>query len=410
MQVFKQINEHENTTMFTVDKEFNAIFPEPLLETEDAKFWEVKKLIVNAMKNSVNQRYKAAKRNLKTKIDSKIRRIYAEVRTKVDHVFIGIEQQYANATSSYQTRNIDTSGLTSKALDVQTIIQESIKGSVSEMTESTIRGIRILFMVLFFYGLLGTLSFAYLVIQTFMYVFARVTISEKNKVFATLNTSMKELPQGSIKACGDTYTIPANSQEIYYVSRSFEPSGMPPKFVVPYPKTSILPRIKSQIYSMNRIKMRNESPIQFRAIGSCEFIEWTIAEGEEVVFNYQNLVALTSTVRMKSVLNLRVTTLILGKLFHKVAVGPGKIILMSKGRPIISGEESANTSLAQNRILAWNGGTRFDIDSELNLVDIYLSGFYLKKMNEDLIVIDADAKGKASSGLIQYVKGLVWPF
>ncbi len=409
-KVFKQINEHENTTMLTVDKEFNAIFPEPLLKIEEAKFWEIKKLIANAIKKSVNQKYQVEKRKLKRKIDLKIRSVYSRVRNKTDHVFMSIEQQYANATSAFQVENIDTGEPIGTTINIPQMIEDSIKGAVSEVNETTITTIRITFTILFFYWLLGTLSFAYLVMQTFLYVFARVTISEKNNVFATLNTSIKELPQGSIKACGDTYTIPADNNEVYYVSRDFEPSGMPPNFVIPYPTTSILPRIKSQVYFMNRIKIKNKNPVEFRAVGSCEFVEWTLAQGEEVVFNYQNLVAFTNTVKLKSLVNLRVTTLILGKIFHKVAVGPGKIILMTKGRPVISGEASANTSLAQNRILAWNGGARFDIDSELNLVDIYLSGFYLKKTGDDLIVVDADAKAKASSGLIQYVKGLIWPF
>lgn len=162
---------------------------------------------------------------------------------------------------------------------------------------------------------------------------------------------------------------------------------------------------------MNKVVMNgNGSSVHFRTIGSQEFVEWNLTEGEVVTFNLEDLVAMSSTLKLKSIINFRVTTLILGKLFHKVVIGPGKLVLLTKGRPIISGEESADASLAQNRIMAFSKGTRFEIDSELNIADVYMSGFYLQKMPSDLIIIDADAQGKPSLGLIQYIKGLVSPF
>ncbi len=408
-KIYETIDDHESKTLKKVNKEIDEILPEPLLETESAKFWEIKKLITNAIKKNVNKKYSKEKSKLKKKIQNKISRIYKSVTVKVDHVFETIENQNTQSKQDDQLKEYP------KDLDIVStnlvrLITDSIKDQITDIMESTIQILRITFLILFFYSLLGTLSFTYLILQTYLYIFSRVTVSEKNKIFATLNTSTEELPKGEIRACGDTYTIEADNTEIFYVSRLFEPSGIPPKFCIPYPKVSVGPRLKYKVYAMNMVKTEGKQKVHFSAIGSSCFVEWKIKENEAVVFNYKNLVAITSTVKLKSVVNLKVTTLLLGKILYKVAVGPGKIILLTKGRPIISGDPAADTSVALNRILAWGTGTRFDIHSELRLLDVYLSGFYLRKMDSDLIVIDADAKGKASSGLIQYVKGLLWPF
>lgn len=397
-----KINMHQYTTSRVITKEFNEIFPEPLLALQKCKFWEVKKLISNAIKRSINEKYIKEKINTKDKIDNKVIKIYDNIRNEVDASFKQIEIKQNTALAMLDLGEIS---------NISLIINKTVKETVNNLTYSITDAINRFFLLLFIYSIVGAITMYYLVIQTYLYVFARVTISKKNNVFATLNTSNKRQAKGELKKCGDTYTILSSQKDIYYISRSFEPSGRPPSFCIPFKTTSIIPRLKSRTYSMNKVKLnRKGSSVHFRASGSAEFVEWTLKENEKVVFDYKNLVAISGSVQLKSVVNFRVTTLILGKLFHKVAFGPGKLILMTMGRPIISGERASNVSLAQNRIVAFNSGTRFDIDSELNIADVYLSGFYLQKMPTDLIIIDADAKGKANLGLIQHVKGLIWPF
>ena len=52
---------------------------------------------------------------------------------------------------------------------------------------------------------------------------------------------------------------------------------------------------------------------------------------------------------------------------------------------------------------------RFHVESELNIFDVFLSGIYLKKKPEDLVLIDADARGKAKSGIAQFIKHFLLP-
>ncbi|NOQ26621.1 MAG: hypothetical protein GQ564_14780 [Bacteroidales bacterium] len=424
IEFMTRINVHRLSTHAVVTEEYNAIFPEPLLELEKCSWYDVMKLATNAIKKSVNKQYSKQKNNTKQKIDKRINDAYARLKGKVRDQFDSVEgnlnkvhaqiqlsmnnaKSSANELVTSSMGGIDFSRLSNINEMIPNMIKETNNAILSELIISNKR----LFMGLMFYSLFGTISFLYLIMQTYLYVFARVTVSRKNKVYVSLNSSKGNHPQGSIKKWGDGYTIDAAQKHTYYVSRKFEPSGCPPRFAIPFKKTSVISRLKSKTYFMNKVEMKGQgSSVDFRAIGSQEFVEWTLEEGEEVTFDLKNLVAMSDTLKLKSEVSFRVTTLILGKLFHKMVKGPGKLILMTEGRPIISGEKSSDNSLAQNRIIAYNKSTRFEISSELNIADVYMSGFYLQKMPEDLIIIDADAHGKPSLGLIQYVKGLINPF
>jgi hypothetical protein len=419
-----KINQHKIATHEVVTEEYNAIFPEPLLELEKCKWYEVIKHATNAVRRTINKRYSAQKRKTKAKIDAKIDQMYTSVKTKVRNQFDMVESSINSAKRDIDIAIVESSELAGNQLtagvgninfaeisNINSMIPDMIKKTGNTILGEFLNANKMLFTGLSFYSLFGTLSLLYLILQTYLYIFARVTVSKKNEVYVSLSTKNFDHPKGKIRKCGDSYTISPEEERAFYVSRKYEPSGHPPRFVVPFKKTSILPRVKSNTYFMNKIEMhgRNKA-VHFRAIGSQEFVEWNLEEGEEVTFDLKDLVAMSDTLKLKSVINFRITTLILGKLFHKVVVGPGKLVLMTEGRPIISGEESSEASLAQNRIVAFSKGTRFEIDSQINLADVYMSGFYLQKMPSDLIIIDADAHGKPSLGLIQYVKKLIFPF
>ena len=62
------------------------------------------------------------------------------------------------------------------------------------------------------------------------------------------------------------------------------------------------------------------------------------------------------------------------------------------------------------RIIAWQKTTRFSIDTELRLADIYFSDLYLKRTNNDLVVIDADTGTiKRQVGLVRFVRRFLLP-
>lgn len=419
----QKINKHKTATLTTINKQLDTLFPEPFLKVEECEWYDVTGHVNNGLKKAINIEYSKKKYTAKQKIDSNITAVYKNIHKKADEQFDNaiksIDKKHSDISWSEHPNDNDAEQLAeslqtadfSSLNSLDQMIPDMLHKTSASILASLLKANHILFIAVFIYSFIGTIAFLYLIIQTFLYVFARVTVSKKHNVYVTLSKHNENHPKGRIKKCGDEYSITGDSDELFYVSRKFEPSGCPPHFAIPN-KWSLIPsRIKSKVYFMNKVDMKKRNDtVHFRTTGSQEFIEWELTESEEVVFNLKDLVAMTASLELKSEINLQITTLILGKLFHKVVKGPGKLVLLSEGRPIITGEHSSDASLAQNRIIAFNKGTRFEIDSQLNILDVYMSGFYLKKMDEDMIVIDADAHGKPSVGLIQYVKKLIMPF
>ncbi len=248
------------------------------------------------------------------------------------------------------------------------------------------------------------------ILKSFMYVFARVAFSNDTQNYVTFMESDAKSSQGNITKSGHQYTIPAKETNNYFVSRAYEPSGRAPKIALPQITKAILARIFTRNYLMNKILMdKRDEPVYFRSIGSQEFVEWEVKEGEEVIFHFSNFVGMSESLQLSAIISFRLSSLLMGRIIFTSAKGPGKIILLTQGKSAVTGDPKAEASVATSRILAWDKNARFHVESELNIFDVFLSGIYLKKKPEDLVLIDADAKGKAKSGIAQFIKHFILP-
>lgn len=266
------------------------------------------------------------------------------------------------------------------------------------------------FRSIYFVNLLMDISLVFIILKSFFYVFARVAFSEKENMFVTLKERDEPMEKGKITKTGNQYSIEAGSKESYYISRAFEPSGRPPRFSIPQWRSAVLARLRSKTFSMNKVDMRKgEGAVYFRSMGGAEFVEWEIKEGEEVVFQLKNFVAMSESVKLTRKISLRLTSLLVGRIFFTIAKGPGTLVLMTDGKPITNEEPKASSSVATNRIVAWQKNGLFNVLSELNPVDVFLSGIHLKKNEEDLIIIDADMKGGSQTGIVTFIKAFILP-
>lgn len=271
----------------------------------------------------------------------------------------------------------------------------------------TIQGV---FDLNLFINLLLDILFGFVIVKSFMYVFSRVAFSQEASNYISLLENEEGMNSGTLKKFENQYTIPISSNQDFFVSRSYEPSGRAPKFSIPQWNKAFIGRIFTGNYAMNHIKMdQADTSVYFRAMGGKEFVEWELAEGEEVIFNFKNFVGMSANIKISAVISMRLTSLLLGRIIFTMAKGPGKLVLMTTGKPIISDERKAEASVAVSRILAWQRNTRFQVESEVNLVDVFMSGIYLKKQPSDLILIDADVKGKAKSGIVKFIKNFLMP-
>ncbi len=371
-----------------VAKEYKAIFKEtlpeiaPVFKEEDCGFWGKLNFpcqAKNSAKRTVNKSYKS----------------------KRDSLLVSLTGQVRNSANSTQ-QEVEASTL-------------GINNTISQQIDSFIQKLKFTIQSTFdtitFINLLLDIAFGFLILKSFLYVFSRVAFSKDDENYVTLLESDNNISKGALKKFGNQYTIdPKSTNENYYISRSFEPSGRAPKFALPQWKSAILARIFTRNYPMNKVVLSSRpEEVHFKAMGSHEFVEWDIREGEEVVFHFKNFVGMSEGIKISAVVSLRLTSLLFGRMIFTTAKGPGKLILLTKGEPITNGQASANASIATSRIVAWQKNTRFNVESELNLIDVFMSGIYLKKKEDDLILIDADVKGPSKNGIVRFIKNFILP-
>lgn len=328
----------------------------------------------------------------------------------------GVNSMYARERHKMLQKTIgESKRLSNEIKDASKLTTSGINGTIQEnvqtFTDNLKFTIQSTFDTIVFINLLLDIAFGFLILKSFMYVFSRVSFSKDDENYVTLLESETNTTKGTLHKFGNEYTIdPEQTTENYYVTRSFEPSGRAPKFSIPQWRAAAVARILTRNYAMNKVLIAAKpEKVHFKAMGSHEFVEWEIKKGEEVIFHFKNFVGMSEGVKINALVSLRLTSLLFGRLIFTTAKGPGKLILLTKGEPITMNDTNANASIATSRILAWQKSTRFNVESELNLVDVFMSGIYLRKKEGDPILIDADAKGRSKNGIVRFIKNFILP-
>lgn len=282
-----------------------------------------------------------------------------------------------------------------------------------DSAKELVRGILLLvYKGVFFFGLFSNIMLGILIIKSYFYVFSRITFSDKSNVNVDIKEHSKSFENGVLTQCGIEYSIPVDNAESIYLSRKYVPTGRAPKAAIPRWTNGIVARILNGVYLMNEVEVRQneKETVDFRSTGGAEFVEWNLSDGEEVVFNYKDLVAMSDSLTLSSHISFRLTSMFFGKAKFHIAKGPGKLVLKTQGKPITNEREHLVKSVPINRIIAWQRTTQFSVDSELNMIDMYFSGVYLKRTNDDLIIVDADAGNtKRKVGLARFVTKFLLP-
>lgn len=306
---------------------------------------------------------------------------------------------------------VEMQGKLKKTADLEKFALTQVNTQTENMKTVIYTSLMLLFKSILFFNIISTLILGFLILKSFLYVFARVAFTADNEAYVTLLDEEMDMPIGNLNKCGHTYTIPSDLQQNFYISRVFEPSGRAPKFTIPQWTKAVVGRINAKAYAMNKLTMKGrEGDVHFRAMGGNEFVEWEIKEGEIVIFDFKRFVGMSEGIQLSAVVSLRLTSLLMGKIIFTVAKGPGKLVLMTEGKPIVGSEEKANASIATSRIVAWQKNSRFHVESELNVMDVFMSGIYLKRQGTDPVLIDADAKGRSKKGIVSFIRKFLMPF
>ncbi|MFW5432534.1 MAG: hypothetical protein ACKE5M_03395 [Methylophilaceae bacterium] len=260
---------------------------------------------------------------------------------------------------------------------------------------------------------LTILFFIFVCIKSFMYVFARVSFNRDTGTFVTLGdtkNTAEENVKSQIKRAGIQYLIDGDSEETFYISRRFQCRGKAPKFTIPQPLHAPIARLFNGAFSMNIIVMhKGGDAVSCTAAQGIEFFEWDLRDGEAIVFDFHNFVGMSESVKISTLISTRISSLLIGKMIYSQATGPGKLILMAKGRAEITDSAGNGGSLPPERLVAMQASTRLHIDSELDIVNIYLSTAYVRPAGGGQVIVDVDSQRGTKTGLVSFLKRFILP-
>ncbi len=331
---------------------------------------------------------------------------YADIRRRAEQRFVAAAVERAESLDSKVDDSLDAA-------------VSRIGDRLDEIEQQTIQAI---------YGVYQTskvvqfLLIAWLVIigfKSFLYVFARVIFDKGTDIHVDLLEHEEKNREGTVRHLQEVM-IPGDYPHTMYYKSNFQPLGPAPRFSIPQWRFSLLSRLRSGSWNMNRVDMPTDDHrgITFNAIEAEYLVDWEMEEGEEVIFNYGNFVAMNENIELRTVISLRVATMLMGRfIFHEARCkgGSGRLILRTRGKPATA--EQVRQSIPASRLIAWNRYARFSVDSHLTRADIFLNGFNLRRSEtadpdkpQGIIVVEADARsGSVMVGTLRFAKNFLLP-
>jgi len=165
---------------------------------------------------------------------------------------------------------------------------------------------------------------------------------------------------------------------------------------------------------MNEVIMKQgDADVSCSATKGIEFFEWNLAKGENVIFDFHHFVGMTKELQLSTLISPRISSLLLDRMIYSQATGPGKLIVMTKGRAEIGDVCINNTtkkigSFPSERMIAMQLNSKLHVDSELDILNIYFSSAYIKPVSGKMI-IDVDSQRGAKTGLSSFIRHFLFP-
>lgn len=238
--------------------------------------------------------------------------------------------------------------------------------------------------------------------KSYLVVFARVLYADN---------SFKPLPEdapekagsGKTKKLGDSFAIANNSKRKFYARDSaigvnvVERKRLPHWHLVPFARlltgTYVLCFIDTSEDYQQACNLKVDAP--------SELVFWELEDGEEVVINFRDFIAMSSDTKIASKISLRLSSLIFGKVIYHYAIGPGAIIMRTRSASISGRETKADGALNASGLVAWNRNNEYNVVSSLTIVDTFFSGCSIRKSRKsDRIIYDTSQK-RMNSGLFR---------
>ena len=158
---------------------------------------------------------------------------------------------------------------------------------------------------------------------------------------------------------------------------------------------------------------RASRDFELSAAGGAFYIEWTLAEGEEVCFHYDRLIAFSDTLALTTILNTQAAALYTLSPFYSVARGPGRLLFKVAGDPPTLEDPLDQPVVIPERLIAWSRDCLFEPIATPGILNFYFAQPSLKVVSAHRIVLDAHVPRGTETlagDLWHYMKRLLRPW
>lgn len=367
----------------TIMPKLRASFPSYLMKLKGCSWYDVLCHVVNGIKSVVNSIYRKAR----------------------DAALNSLEASLRDADKFNQSQLVEKRDRATKA--VAAFSQESTRWSQTAIYKA-FETARWLGLILSIYGIM-------VAVKTVMVIMSRIVYRDDglNRHFASLKPGAVSSAFSSPGTGKAEIEIPAGSTDTYVVLR-YEIRNAVANVSVPQFGTGILGRIFSGSYILARLKGSNIPELGASIVvnAPAKLLQWKLKQGEEIIVRYEDLVAFSSTVRLATEINLSIQATLFGRfMFHKM-IGPGFVIVQTKGEAVAGKEPEAGWSRRATSLKAWQLQAGFQVQSNLDWLGVYLAPFNIRKQEGSMLIYDAAPENTrwSSFGLIRAVRTFLLPF
>lgn len=322
-------------------------------------------LIANGVKSILNSGYTSAKANMLSNLDVKIAELKIEAS---DHRSSAV--------------NIASQQIGSVADDSITAIRQ------------TARGVELVALLAQIYALV-------ILFKSFLIVAARKLYSDET-IMIDAESAGRTAP-GKIADESSVMTLDAeHPTKTYFAFRSVGANAVDRRRIY-QPFSLVLGRIVSGTYItclIDRSDPNQNAGTAIKLDAPAHIVSWKIHEGQEVYFNIGDVIGYSAGCKFGRRVTLNMAALVFGRFIFHYARGPGTIYFKTDSDPITSKDTAAANVMHSSSLVAWSRNAEFNVISSLTKLDVFFSGYSIRKINKKshLVIYDTSQKKRISSG------------
>jgi Mitochondrial biogenesis AIM24 len=324
-------------------------------------------LIANGVKSMINSGYISARESMMQELNAKVAEAKGDVaqarKNVVDHIIKEVDRFTHDATTRVQ---------------------------------QTASGLSLLGWILQLYAIV-------VLIESFLIVFARLYYKTEGVVIDRADDAA-DVPPGKITVSPSELQLTRRApMKTYFVFKVVGPNAVDRRRI-PQPLSLALARIFTGRYMMCLIDLSDrqyEQGCEIKVDAPREIIVWQINKDQEVFIRLSDLIGFSETCRLGRRISLSVASLVFGRTFFQYIKGPGTLYLKSESNAIAGGGDDTRQIMHSSSLMAWSRNSEFNIVSSLTIIDVFFSGFSIRKLNRKSYLVAYDTSQKRRVGTIR---------